>query len=165
MRVCKKAQTEKFITPFCSLLLHRPVRYYCSSARCCTTRCSLAGLRLAIGCIVHSSFSLSPVRVLWSYPIRWAFFGGIGAASKNGILITGSNYSLEALNHVKYVVFDKTGTLTKANLRGYRYSSNGRLIRSSSYWISLHIRSCIPVTPDCGDRFVMRIRDNGTKRV
>lgn len=42
------------------------------------------------------------------------FFGGIGAASKAGVLVKGSNY-LEALNHVAYAVFDKTGTLTKGN--------------------------------------------------
>ena len=40
------------------------------------------------------------------------FFGGIGGASKNGILVKGGNY-LEALNNVELVVFDKTGTLTK----------------------------------------------------
>ena len=44
--------------------------------------------------------------------IPLGFFGGIGAASKSGILIKGSNY-LEALNDVKHIVFDKTGTLTK----------------------------------------------------
>jgi Cd2+/Zn2+-exporting ATPase len=40
------------------------------------------------------------------------FFGGIGGASKRGILVKGSNY-LEALNNVETVLFDKTGTLTK----------------------------------------------------
>jgi len=44
--------------------------------------------------------------------IPLTFFAGIGAASKNGILIKGSNY-LEALSNVETVVFDKTGTLTK----------------------------------------------------
>jgi Cd2+/Zn2+-exporting ATPase len=51
-----------------------------------------------------------PCALVVSIPL--GFFGGIGAASKSGILVKGSNY-LEALNHVKYVVFDKTGTLTK----------------------------------------------------
>ena len=51
-----------------------------------------------------------PCALVVSIPL--GFFGGIGAASKTGILIKGSNY-LEALNDVKYVVFDKTGTLTK----------------------------------------------------
>lgn len=51
-----------------------------------------------------------PCALVISIPL--GFFGGIGAASKNGILIKGSNY-LEALNHVETVVFDKTGTLTK----------------------------------------------------
>jgi Cd2+/Zn2+-exporting ATPase len=44
--------------------------------------------------------------------IPLGFFGGIGGASKHGILIKGSNY-LEALNKVTTIVFDKTGTLTK----------------------------------------------------
>ncbi|MGP7818503.1 heavy metal translocating P-type ATPase [Niallia sp. 01092] len=51
-----------------------------------------------------------PCALVVSIPL--GFFGGIGAASKSGILVKGSNY-LEALNDVKYVVFDKTGTLTK----------------------------------------------------
>ncbi len=51
-----------------------------------------------------------PCALVISIPL--GFFGGIGGASGNGILIKGSNY-LEALNHVKTIVFDKTGTLTK----------------------------------------------------
>ncbi len=51
-----------------------------------------------------------PCALVISIPM--SFFGGIGCASKNGILVKGSNY-LESLSKTKYAVFDKTGTLTK----------------------------------------------------
>ena len=51
-----------------------------------------------------------PCALVISIPL--SFFGGIGCASSNGILVKGSNY-LEALSNTKYIVFDKTGTLTK----------------------------------------------------
>ena len=51
-----------------------------------------------------------PCALVISIPL--SFFAGIGCASKEGILIKGSNY-LEALSEAKYVVFDKTGTLTQ----------------------------------------------------
>lgn len=51
-----------------------------------------------------------PCALVISVPL--SFFAGIGGASKEGILIKGSNY-LETLSQTKYVVFDKTGTLTK----------------------------------------------------
>lgn len=53
-----------------------------------------------------------PCALVISIPL--GFFGGIGNASKHGILIKGSNY-LEALNDVEVIAFDKTGTLTKGN--------------------------------------------------
>ena len=51
-----------------------------------------------------------PCALVISIPL--SFFGGIGGASKMGILVKGSNY-LEALSHAEIAVFDKTGTLTK----------------------------------------------------
>ena len=51
-----------------------------------------------------------PCALVISIPL--SFFAGIGGASKEGVLIKGSNY-LETLSQVKYVVFDKTGTLTQ----------------------------------------------------
>ena len=51
-----------------------------------------------------------PCALVISVPL--SFFGGIGGASKNGILVKGSNY-LEAIAKTEIVVFDKTGTLTK----------------------------------------------------
>ena len=53
-----------------------------------------------------------PCALVISIPL--GFFGGIGASSKQGILVKGSNY-LETLNNVNIIVFDKTGTLTKGN--------------------------------------------------
>ncbi len=51
-----------------------------------------------------------PCALVISVPLT--FFGGLGAASRRGVLIKGSNY-LEALNDLENIVFDKTGTLTK----------------------------------------------------
>lgn len=55
-----------------------------------------------------------PCALVISVPL--GFFGGIGCASRNGIIIKGSNY-LEALNSISYAVFDKTGTLTKGTFQ------------------------------------------------
>lgn len=55
-----------------------------------------------------------PCALVISIPMT--YFAGIGASSKNGILIKGGNY-LEALSNSKYLVLDKTGTLTKGNFK------------------------------------------------
>lgn len=110
----KKAETEKFITRF--------ARYY-------TPVVVIVALLLAtIPPLLISDATFSdwlyralvflviscPCALVISIPL--GFFGGIGASSKNGVLIKGSNY-LEGLNDVKYVVFDKTGTLTKGSFK------------------------------------------------
>ena len=55
-----------------------------------------------------------PCALVISIPL--CFFAGIGVASKDGILIKGSNY-IELLEQVKHIVFDKTGTLTQASFK------------------------------------------------
>ncbi|MCR4594196.1 MAG: cadmium-translocating P-type ATPase [Clostridiales bacterium] len=63
-----------------------------------------------------------PCAFVISIPL--SFFAGIGGASKEGILVKGSNY-LEALSHVGTVVFDKTGTLTKGSFEVSLIHSDG----------------------------------------
>lgn len=106
----KKAKAENFITKF--------ARFY-------TPTVVILALLLAIlpplfidkltvmECIKRAMTFLvisCPCALVISVPL--GFFGGIGGASKQGILIKGSNY-LETLSKVKTIVFDKTGTLTK----------------------------------------------------
>lgn len=82
-----------------------------------------------------------PCALVISIPL--SFFGGIGGASKNGILIKGSNY-LEALANLETVVFDKTGTLTEGVFKVQKINSIGisdeELLEIAAYaeWHSNH---------------------------
>ena len=107
----RKAEVENFITKFARwytpvvvilavLLTFVPPFLFSQSLLVWTYR---AITFLVISC---------PCALVISIPL--SFFGGIGAASKCGILIKGSNY-LEALAQTEIVVFDKTGTLTKGS--------------------------------------------------
>lgn len=110
----KKSRSENFITKF--------AKYYTPAV--CYGALALAILppvvRLFMGTspmwgewIIRALTFLvisCPCALVISIPL--SFFGGIGCASSNGILVKGSNY-LEALSATKYIVFDKTGTLTK----------------------------------------------------
>jgi Cd2+/Zn2+-exporting ATPase len=104
----RKAKAEAFITRF--------ARYYTPAVVLCavllavvppllfgdfTKWISRALIFLVVSC---------PCALVISVPL--SFFGGIGGASRNGILVKGANY-LEALAKAKTVVFDKTGTLTE----------------------------------------------------
>ena len=104
----KKARTENFITRF--------ARYYTPTV--CFCALALAVLPPLLGAGAWSDWILRgltflvvscPCALVISVPL--SFFGGIGGASKLGILVKGSNY-LEVLAQVDTVVFDKTGTLT-----------------------------------------------------
>lgn len=106
----KKAPTEQFITKF--------ARYYTPGVVVIATALAIIPPLVLPGAVFSDWLYRALVFLVVSCPcalvisIPLGFFGGIGAASKSGILIKGSNY-LEALNSVEVVVFDKTGTLTK----------------------------------------------------
>jgi Cd2+/Zn2+-exporting ATPase len=106
----RKAPTESFITKFARY--YTPVVVITAAALAFLPPLIVEGASFAdwiYRALVFLVISC-PCALVVSIPL--GFFGGIGGASKNGILIKGGNY-LEALNDVKYVVFDKTGTLTK----------------------------------------------------
>ncbi|MBR6421307.1 cadmium-translocating P-type ATPase [bacterium] len=116
----KKARLENFITRF---------------ARVYTPIVTVSALLLAVIPPLLFGYSFSdwieraciflivscPCALVISVPL--GFFGGIGAASKIGVLIKGSSY-LEAVSEVKTVVFDKTGTLTKGEFKVSRVLPN-----------------------------------------
>jgi len=104
-----KATTEKFITTF--------ARYYTPAVVVAAT-----GIALLPPLLIDGNFQVwlyraltilvisCPCALVISVPL--GYFGGIGGASRQGILIKGANY-LEALTDIRTVVFDKTGTLTE----------------------------------------------------
>ena len=105
----KKAKAEHFITKFARI--YTPVVVI-----------SAALLALLLPFLIHVTWAESihraliflviscPCALVISVPL--SFFGGIGGASRQGILVKGGNY-LEALANTEIVVFDKTGTLTQ----------------------------------------------------
>lgn len=109
----KKAQVENFITRF--------ARYYTPAVVAAAALLAVVP-PLALGAgfgpwIQRACIFLvisCPCALVISVPL--SFFGGIGAASRNGVLVKGSNY-LEALAQMDTIVFDKTGTLTKGEFK------------------------------------------------
>jgi Cd2+/Zn2+-exporting ATPase len=110
----KKAETEKFITTFAkyytpvvviSALLLAILPPLLFSGQTFSEWIYRALVVLVISC---------PCALVISIPL--GYFGGIGSASRKGILVKGSNF-LDALTQVTTVVFDKTGTLTKGEFK------------------------------------------------
>ena len=109
----RKAPTENFITAFAKV--YTPAVVILAALLAVIPPLAFAApfaewIRRAFVFLVVSC----PCALVISIPLT--FFGGIGAASRHGVLVKGSNY-LEALNKVDTVVFDKTGTLTKGVFR------------------------------------------------
>ncbi len=130
----KKATTEQFITKFS--------RYY-------TPIVVFIAISLAIfpPLILRAGFSQwiyraliflvisCPCALVISVPL--GFFGGIGLASKNGILVKGGNY-LEALNNIDMMVFDKTGTLTKGTFEVIEIKAYGNFNEDELLYYAAH---------------------------
>ncbi|MDR7855276.1 MAG: heavy metal translocating P-type ATPase [Tissierella sp.] len=106
----KKAPTENFITKFARY--YTPFVVFSAASLAIIPPLLIEGATFSQWLYRALSFLVvsCPCALVVSIPL--GFFGGIGGASKNGILVKGGNY-LEALNNVEVVVFDKTGTLTK----------------------------------------------------
>ncbi len=134
----KKAPTENFITKF---------------ARIYTPFVTISAVLLAIIpplLIQGASFEdwlyraltflviSCPCALVVSIPL--GFFGGIGNASRNGILVKGGSY-LEALNNVEVGVFDKTGTLTEGTFKVTQINQFEVLSKSELLEIAAHVES------------------------
>ncbi len=118
----KKSNSEQFITKF--------ARYYTPTVVIIAVLIALIPPIIINGATfsdwIYRALSFlvvsCPCALVISIPL--SFFGGIGGASRKGILVKGSNY-LEALAKTEIVVFDKTGTLTKGVFRVQEIHSEG----------------------------------------
>lgn len=147
----KKAEAEKFITKF--------ARYY-------TPIVVILALIISVlvPLIVHQSFSTwvyrgltflvisCPCALVISVPL--GFFGGIGGASDNGILIKGSN-CLETLAKVDTIAFDKTGTLTEGVFKVTDIQPNGNISKDELLELTAYAESFSnhPVSTSLKDAF------------
>lgn len=155
----RKAPTEAFITKF--------ARYYTPAVVSAAAALAVlppllvpgAAFSVWIGRALAFLVVSCPCALVVSIPL--SFFGGIGGASKQGILIKGGNF-LEALNHVDTVVFDKTGTLTKGNFKVTQIAAESGWTREnlldlaahaeihSGHPIAVSIREAYGSAPDAG---------------
>ena len=135
----KKSRSENFISKF--------ARYYtpavCYSALALAVipplvRMLILGMEPGFGTWIYRALTFlvisCPCALVISIPL--SFFAGIGGASREGVLVKGSNY-METLANTRYVVFDKTGTMTQGvfEVSGIHHSSmeNEKLLEYAAY--------------------------------
>ena len=136
----RKAPMENFITKFARY--YTPAVVFAAAALAVVPPLALHGqgagfaewLNRALVFLVVSC----PCALVISIPL--GFFGGIGGASRRGILIKGGNF-LEALNNVDTVVFDKTGTLTKGIFKVAKVAPAGGWDAESLLRVAAHAES------------------------
>lgn len=134
----KKAPTENFITKFARI--YTPVVVFAALALAVIPPLAIPGASFAewINRALVFLVVSCPCALVISIPL--GFFGGIGGASRNGILIKGSSF-LEALNKADTVVFDKTGTLTKGSFKVTEISAAGGLQEQALLDLAAHAES------------------------
>jgi Cd2+/Zn2+-exporting ATPase len=134
----RKSVTENFITRF--------ARYYTPAVVFSAAALALLPPLLIPGAAFAEWINRALVFLVVSCPcalvisIPLSFFGGIGGASRNGILVKGSNY-LEALTSVDTVVFDKTGTLTKGVFNVTKIVPAGDISEEKLLYYAAHAES------------------------
>ncbi len=125
----RKSKSEDFISKFAKI--YTPAVCYAALALAFlppVVRMLFMGLSADWGVWIYRALTFlvisCPCALVISIPL--SFFAGIGGASKEGVLVKGSNY-LEILSRTKYVVFDKTGTMTKGvfEVNGIHHSTIG----------------------------------------
>ena len=125
----RKSKSEDFISKFAKI--YTPAVCYAALALAFlppACRMLFMGLSADWGVWIYRALTFlvisCPCALVISIPL--SFFAGIGGASKEGVLVKGSNY-LEILSQTKYVVFDKTGTMTKGvfEVNGIHHSTIG----------------------------------------
>ena len=118
----KKSKSENFITKFAAY--YTPIVVIIAVILAIVPPLVIPGAEFSDWIYRALSFLVvsCPCALVISIPL--SFFGGIGGASKMGILIKGSNY-LEALSNTEIVVFDKTGTLTEGDAKVQKIEAEG----------------------------------------
>ena len=135
----RKSKSEDFISKFAKI--YTPAVCYAALALAFlppVVRMLFMGLSADWGVWIYRALTFlvisCPCALVISIPL--SFFAGIGGASKEGVLVKGSNY-LEILSQTRYVVFDKTGTMTKGvfEVNGIHHSTieNEKLLEYAAF--------------------------------